>query len=134
LGVADQSAQPNESERHVFRRRHRLSHRREFEAAYEGRVRAASGPLVVFAAANGLAHPRLGLSVGRRVGGAVRRHRIKRLLRESFRLEMAQLPAGYDLVVNVRPHGVLPLEAYRRLLVELAARAARTWEQRRGHE
>lgn len=134
LGVADQREQPNATEGHAFRRRHRLSHRREFEAAYEGRIRAAAGPLVVFATANGLKHPRLGLSVGRRVGGAVRRHRIKRLLRESFRLEMAQLPAGYDLVVNVRPHGALPLESYRKLLVELATRAARTWEQRRGPE
>ncbi len=95
-------------------------------------MRAASGPLVVFASPNGLDHPRLGLSVGRRVGSAVHRHRIKRLLRESFRLEMAQLPAGYDLVVNVRPHSSPTLAMYRRLLVELAGRAVRGWERRQG--
>lgn len=86
--------------------------------------------MVVFVAPNGLGHARLGLSVGRRVGGAVRRHRVKRLLREAFRLEMAQLPAGYDLVVNVRQHEVMPLASYRRLLVDLAGRGARRWERR----
>jgi ribonuclease P protein component len=47
--------------------------------------------------------PRLGLSVGRRVGGAVDRTRVKRVLREAFWEEARQLPADFDYVVVARP-------------------------------
>ncbi|HVE11921.1 MAG TPA: ribonuclease P protein component [Elusimicrobiota bacterium] len=47
--------------------------------------------------------PRLGLSVSRKVGGAVRRNRLKRLIREAFRLNRARLKAGVDVVFYPRP-------------------------------
>ena len=47
--------------------------------------------------------PRLGLSVSRRVGGAVDRTRVKRVLREAFWHEAERLPAGADYVVVARP-------------------------------
>ena len=47
--------------------------------------------------------PRLGLSVSRRVGGAVERNRVKRVLREAFWAEAERLPAGSDYVVVARP-------------------------------
>jgi ribonuclease P protein component len=46
------------------------------------------------------------LSVGRRVGGAVERSRVKRLLREAFWVEAERLPAGSDYVVVARPESL----------------------------
>jgi ribonuclease P protein component len=119
--------------RAVFRKRHRLGHNREFQAVYAAKVRKARGPIAVFGIPNDLGHARLGLSVGRPVGPAVVRNRVKRLLREAFRLEQcaAALPAGLDLVVTVRPHRAMTLTAYRRLLVDLAREVEREWERRR---
>jgi ribonuclease P protein component len=47
--------------------------------------------------------PRLGLSVSSKVGGSVRRSRLKRLIRETFRLRRSELPAGLELVAYPRP-------------------------------
>jgi ribonuclease P protein component len=51
----------------------------------------------------GGAPARVGLSVGRRVGGAVERNRVKRLLREACALHAARLPTGHDVVLVARP-------------------------------
>ncbi|HET6448832.1 MAG TPA: ribonuclease P protein component [Conexibacter sp.] len=68
--------------------------------------------------------PRLGLSVSRRVGGAVERNHVKRLLREAFEHEITRLPAGYDVVIVARPEARLVaahdgLDGIRAPLVEL---------------
>jgi ribonuclease P protein component len=64
------------------------------------------------------------------VGSAVRRNRIKRLLRESFRLLQHDLPQGYDLLVVVRPHEPLMLADYQKLLSALLVKLHNTWRQR----
>jgi ribonuclease P protein component len=111
--------------------KHRLQHARQFQAVYAGKTRESRGPLSVFAIPNELGHPRLGLSVGRRVGVAPKRNRIKRLLREAFRLMQHDLPQGYDVVINVRPHEAAMLADYQRMLSAIALKLHRTWQARR---
>ena len=115
-----------EVRRHKFTRAMRLRRDREFAAVFAGRCRKSLGPIAVLGVVNGLGHHRLGLSVGRRVGTAVERHRVKRLLREAFRLDHQDWPGALDLVVVVYPHGVLPLAAYRRML---GSGAASVWRR-----
>ena len=112
-----------------FRRRHRLSGNAAFRAVYDGKVRKHAGPLTVFCIPNKLPHGRLGLSVSRKVGNAVRRSRVKRMLREAFRLTRHERPVGFDLVVVARPHGPMMLDDYRRLLVQAASGGARVWQK-----
>ncbi len=115
----------------TFPRELRLRRSGEFRHVYAGDTRVHIGPIVVWARPNELGHSRLGLAVSRRVGGAVERGRIKRMLRESFRLGRRELPCGYDLVVSVRAHEALSLEGYRTHLLEAARRLERRWQRKR---
>ena len=95
-----------------FPRTARLLRPADFASVYDRRQSAASGPLVVYAAANGFTdgRVRLGLSVSRRIGTAVVRNRWKRRLREAFRAVRGTLPPGTDLVIVVRS-GLPPMGA-----------------------
>jgi ribonuclease P protein component len=88
------------------RKRRRLSRSGEFERVYrEGRSHA-SRHLVVYAfprAEGDDREPRLGVSVGRKLGGAVERKRMKRLLREAFWASAEDLHDGHDFVIVARP-------------------------------
>ena len=105
--------------RHTFPRTHRLGGRGTFKSIRDNGVRESRGPLTLWAIPSELSHFRLGISIGRIVGNAVRRNRIKRLLRESFRLLQHDLPRAYDLVIAVRPHEPLILAEYQRMLSHL---------------
>jgi ribonuclease P protein component len=124
MGVPPMSSLPDllldKPRRHTFPKSHRLGGRYEFSAVFEHKTRESRGPLTLYAKPNDRGHCRLGISISRKVGTAVRRNRIKRLLRESFRLMQHDLPRGYDLVIVVRPHAPLMLAEYQRLLCTLA--------------
>lgn len=116
--------------RNTFPRKLRLSGRRAFTAVFDAKMRKTVGPLVFVARPNGLPHAHLGLSVGRGVGNAVARHRIKRLVREAFRLQQHELPRGYDVVVVVRPHELRTLAEYGRMLAEGIIAIDAAWRKR----
>ena len=87
------------------RKRRRLSRSGEFERVYREGRSYSSRHLVIycFPRTDGDGAPRLGLSVGRKLGGAVERNRIKRRLREAFWARADQLDDGYDFVIVGRP-------------------------------
>jgi ribonuclease P protein component len=88
-------------------RSRRLSRSADFEAVYRRGRSASSRHLVVYAFArdpsSGAGEPRVGLTVSRKVGGAVDRNRVKRLLREAASRVTPGLSADVDLVIVARP-------------------------------
>jgi ribonuclease P protein component len=92
--------------RSVVKRRHRLSRSRDFDAVYRHGRSVATRYLVLYSFARedeSDAEPRLGLAVGRQLGTAVERNRLKRRLRGAFDELHGRVPGGRDYVLIARP-------------------------------
>jgi ribonuclease P protein component len=85
-----------------LRRAHRLRRAADFQRVRARRRSWGHPLLVLYVAPNDVQTTRLGISVGRRVGNAVVRNRVKRRVREAVRHRHAELASGYDLVFIAR--------------------------------
>jgi ribonuclease P protein component len=86
-----------------LRKRERLAGSADFRRCYRHGKRLRTACFTVHAYQRGAEVTRLGLAVGKAVGPAVIRNRVKRRLRELFRRHKALLPQGYDLFVRAAP-------------------------------
>lgn len=101
--------------------------RLDFAVIYERGLRVSDATMSLILLPNDRGLTRLGLAVSKRCGNAVQRNRLKRRLREAFRLSRAELPTALDLVLQPRAGAELPLAALRQSLVSLTKRAAKKW-------
>lgn len=79
-----------------------LKKNREFQRIYNKGKFAASALLVVYVLSNGLPVTRLGITASRKAGKAVKRNRMRRLIRENARILYNRLEKGFDVVIVAR--------------------------------
>jgi ribonuclease P protein component len=114
-----------------FRPHERVKDSEAFRRAFQRRRWESDAVLAVYGVENGRDHPRLGISVSRKkIRAATDRNRLKRLIREAFRLSKADLPPGIDLVVVPRAPGA-GFAAVRASLMALARRLGRRFPSTR---
>jgi ribonuclease P protein component len=86
----------------AFSKSERVLERKDFVNLNRSGKRIRTAHFTVFVAKNRLSRTRLGITVSRKVGGAVTRNRLKRLIREVFRLHKGLFPSSCDIVVSAR--------------------------------
>ena len=87
---------------HAFPKEFRLLRRAQFKRVYDEGQRRSASLCTIFFRSNGLPQTRLGVTAPVRLGNAVFRNRLKRRLREIFRLNRTSIPGGWDIVMNPR--------------------------------
>jgi len=87
----------------AFPKKARLLSNNSFKTVLARRIRASDGLLVLFIAENDCSMPRLGISIGKAFGNAVRRNKLKRLIREAFRCNQHEIPHSFDYLVMISP-------------------------------
>ncbi|MCL2125782.1 MAG: ribonuclease P protein component [Oscillospiraceae bacterium] len=79
-----------------------LKKNHEFKRLYNKGKSAASQCAVVYCIRTGKTRKRLGITVSAKIGGAVQRNRIRRRLKEIYRLNEDKIKPGYDIVIVAR--------------------------------
>lgn len=79
-----------------------LKNNREFNLVYRTGKSIANRAFVMYVKKNDLGYNRLGITVSKKVGNSIVRHRITRLIRESYRLNKEEMAQGFDIVVVAR--------------------------------
>ena len=102
-----------------FPKTRHLRHADDFARVYARKQRAGDEHLLIFADVSLQKLTRIGLSVSEKHGHAVRRVRIKRLLREAYRLQQHEIGEGLDLILIPRVGSGAELKDYRESLVRL---------------
>lgn len=101
-----------------------LKENHEFRRLYQKGASAVSGCMVVYCRKNKLGHNRLGITVSVKLGHAVVRNRVRRRLREVYRLNEEMFSPGWDIVVVARSRAVdAPFAALTRSYLNLAKKA-----------
>lgn len=111
--------------------RFRMRSSLDFSAVYSTRLSLRTKDLIVCVRRNGLGHPRIGLSVSVKIGNAVVRNRVKRILRDIFRRNRESIPGDFDLVFipkgsDAMLNYVAAEDAFLDLMRRLSARAERS--------
>lgn len=103
----------------------------QFQAVYKGGKSVANRLLVLYMLPNHSEGGKIGFAAGKRLGNAVVRNRVKRMMREAFRLNRDQLPAGYDFIlVGRRPVVGVKTQDVISAFLNLAGRVARAHVER----
>lgn len=89
-----------------FKREERLLSKKDFFKIRKKGIRLPSGSFILFALRNDHGFNRLGVAVSVRVGNSVKRNRIKRLLREFFRLNKSTFPKSTDIFISVKQEAI----------------------------
>lgn len=100
----------------------RIRGQNDFRRIFRRRLRASDRWITLYADRNSAAFARLGIAASRRLGNAVRRNRIKRLVREAFRRLRHELPPGTDWIVIPKPGDEPTLDDLQQSIRQLARR------------
>ena len=111
---------PTPKPRYRFTREQKIKSKLLITTLYKTGKKRAHHPLVCHTLRRDDNRPaRLAISIGRPCGNSPERNTIKRKLREAYRLMQHELPPGVDFLLVVRPHKILPMQAYQDKLRQL---------------
>lgn len=117
---------------HQFPRSARICRKTDFQEVFSKGVRWSTRHLRAVVHEAGREESRLGLAVSRKVGNAVVRNRLKRRLREIFRVERSKAPVTRDLILIPRPGcSDLDFEKLKLEVVDLISRTVKSVEEQR---